>query len=180
MPRIAHARERLDAETYSAVESLRDGRRIEIRALRPEDRAGLISAIGRVGESSLTRRFFAAKRHFSEKEIAFFVDVDFVTHVALVAVTDQGKGAIVAGGRYVVVRPGCAELAFAVTDEYQGQGLGLLLMRHLTTIARRAGLHEFLAEVLAENRPMIRVFERSGLPLATWRDGAVIHVTLAL
>jgi RimJ/RimL family protein N-acetyltransferase len=80
----------------------------------------------------------------------------------------------------VAVRPTSAELAFAVTDEYQGQGLGFLLMRHLTTIARRAGLHEFIAEVLADNRPMIRVFERSELPLAKRRDGAVIHVTLAL
>ena len=100
--------------------------------------------------------------------------------MALVAVADEGTGAIVAGGRYVAVRPTSAELAFAVTDEYQGQGLGLLLMRHLTTLARRAGVHEFIAEVLAENRPMMRVFERSGLPLTMRRDGAVIHVTLAL
>jgi GNAT superfamily N-acetyltransferase len=177
---VAQARERLDAKSYSVLASLRDGRRIEIRALRPTDRDGLLSAVGGISESSSARRFFGAKRHFSEKEVAYFVDVDFVTHVALVAVADEGRGVIIAGGRYIVVHPNCAEVAFVVTDEFQGEGLGLLLMGHLTAIARGAGLHEFTAEVLADNRPMMCVFEASGLPITTRRDGAVIHVTLKL
>jgi len=165
---------------FSTIESLRDGRRVEIRALRPTDLPGLMAAVERISASSMSRRFFAAKRHFSEKEIAYFVHVDFVTHVALVAVDEQGTGPIVAGGRYVVVRPGWAELAFAVVDDCQGLGLGTALMRHLAAIARRAGLREFIAEVLADNEPMLHVFARSGLPLAIRRDGAVVHVTLQL
>jgi GNAT superfamily N-acetyltransferase len=177
---LARARASQDARSYSIIETLRDGRGVEIRALRPADRAGLISAVERVGEASLRRRFFGTKRHFSEKEIAFFVDVDFATHVALVAVADEGRSAIVAGARYVVVCPTAAEVAFAVTDQYQGRGLGVLLIRHLTGIARRAGLREFVAEVLADNQPMMRVFKASGLPFTTRRDGAAIHVTLTL
>ena len=168
------------AACYAAIELLRDGRQVEIRALRPGDRDGLLAAVARISDGSMSRRFFGAKRHFSEKETDYFVNVDFVTHVALVAVADEGRGAIVAGGRYVVVRPGCAELAFVVVDAYQGHGLGAALMRHLATIARGAGLKDLVAEVLAENGPMLRVFERSGLPLTTRRDGAVIHVTLQL
>ena len=167
-----------EAASFSALERLRDGRQVEIRALRPADRPGLLAAVARISETSMSRRFFGAKRHFSEKEIAHFVDVDFVSHVALVAVADGEV--IVAGARYVVVRPSWAELAFAVVDDCQGQGIGALLMRHLTALARRAGLKAFVAEVLAENQPMLRVFERSGLPLKTRRDGAVIHVTLQL
>jgi RimJ/RimL family protein N-acetyltransferase len=108
------------------------------------------------------------------------VHVDFATHVALVAVEEEGRGAIVAGGRYVVVRPSWAEIAFAVVDDHQGLGLGSALMRHLTSIGRRAGLREFVAEVLADNEPMLRVFERSGLQMRKRRDGDVTHVTLAL
>jgi len=170
----------LDPGSYSAIESLRDGRRVEIRALKPTDLPGLLAAVARISESSMSRRFFGAKRHFSQKEVDYFVHVDFVTHVALVAVAEEGKGDIVAGGRYVVVRPSWAELAFAVTDDYQGQGLGAALMRHLTTIAHGAGLRGLVAEVLADNQPMLRVFERSGLRLTTRRDGTVIHVTLQL
>ena len=168
------------AATYAALQPLRDGRQVEIRALRPADRDGMLAMVARISDNAMYRRFFGAKRHFSEQETDYFVNVDFVTHVALVAVAGAGRGAIVAGGRYVVARPGSAELAFMVGDDHQGQGLGAALMRHLAAIARGAGLKEFVAEVLAENGPMLRVFERSGLPLTTRRDGTVIHVTLQL
>jgi hypothetical protein len=60
-----------------------------------------------------------------KSEIDFFLNVDFVDHVALVAVMDESNRPVIAGGaRYVVVEPGKAELAFAVIDQYQGQGLG--------------------------------------------------------
>src|SRR5262245_31802362 len=91
-----------DARTFSAMQTLRDGRRVEIRAQRHSDAPGLLAAVGRFSEDSLTRRFFGAKRHFSDREVAYFVDIDFVTHVALVAVADEGEGVIVAGGRYIV------------------------------------------------------------------------------
>src|SRR5581483_5283229 len=110
--------------TYSAREQLRDGRPVEIRALRPDDEAGMLAAIDRIGTDSLQRRFFAVKRHFSEKEKAFFMQIDFLNQVALVAeVRENGKPVIVAGCRYAVVNPGEAEVAFAVIDAYQGQGL---------------------------------------------------------
>ena len=169
----------IEPASYSAIQTLREGRKIEIRALRPQDRDGLTSAVARVGKESLYRRFFAGKREFSETEVSFFVDVDFVNHVALVAVAKEGdQAAIVGGGRYVVVRPGQAEVAFAVIDEYQGQGIGAALMRHLGAIARHSGLRELIAEVLSENVAMLKVFEKSGLEMSTKREGAVVHVSL--
>jgi RimJ/RimL family protein N-acetyltransferase len=166
---------------YSAVELLRDGRRVEIRALRPDDRDDLIAAVGRTSDRSLYRRFFGARRGFSEREIAFFVNVDFVNHVALVAVADEGgRRLIVGGGRYVVVQPGKAEVAFAVVDRYQGQGIGATLMRHLAAIARTAGLDELIAEVLPDNIAMLKVFEKSGLRVSTRREPRVVHVALGL
>jgi RimJ/RimL family protein N-acetyltransferase len=171
----------LDAAKYAAFEHLRDGRRVEIRALRKGDRDDLLAAVERVSTQSLYRRFFGVKRKFTEKEIAFFINIDFDTHVALVAVADQGgRQMIVAGGRYFVVRPGTAEVAFAVVDEFQGQGIGGALMRHLTTIARDAGLKEFIAEVLPDNLAMLKVFEKSGLSMRTKREAGVVHVVLAL
>jgi RimJ/RimL family protein N-acetyltransferase len=166
---------------YSAVELLRDGRRVEIRALRPDDRDDLIAAVGRTSDQSLYRRFFGARRGFSEREIAFFVNIDFVNHVALVAVADEGgRPLIVGGGRYVVVQPGKAEVAFAVVDRYQGQGIGATLMRHLAAIARTAGLDELIAEVLPDNIAMLKVFEKSGLRVSTRREPRVVHVALGL
>jgi GNAT superfamily N-acetyltransferase len=171
----------LEAANYSAFETLRDGRRVDIRALRPDDRADLIAAVARSSAQSLYRRFFAVKRDFSEPEIEFFLNVDFVDHVALVAVVDEHGPPVIAGGaRYVVVQPGKAEVAFAVVDQYQGQGLGAALMHHLATIARRAGLEELIAEVLPDNSSMLKVFEKSGLPLSIKREPQVVHVALRL
>jgi RimJ/RimL family protein N-acetyltransferase len=166
---------------YSAFETLRDGRRMEIRALRPDDRDALLAAVGRASTRSLYRRFFAVRRGFTEREIDFFVNVDFVDHVALVAVVEEdGRPLIVGGARYVAVRPGQAEVAFAVVDQYQGQGIGAALMRHLGAIAHGAGLKELTAEVLPENVPMLKVFEKSGFRSSTRREAGVVHVVLQL
>ena len=127
------------------------------------------------------RRFFGAKREFSEKERAFFVNVDFVNHVALVAVVEvAGRACIVAGGRYVVQPPTAAEIAFVVIDDYQGQGIGAALLRHLAILARSAGLNAFTAEVLPENIPMLKTFEKSGLKMITKRESGTVHVALQL
>ena len=71
---------------------------------------------------------FLPSRRLSEEEVGFFVNVDFIKHVALVAsVNENMRQPIVGGGRYVVATPTQAEVAFAVVDEYQGQGIGAAL-----------------------------------------------------
>ena len=169
------------AEEFSAVEYLRSGRPMEIRALRPQDRDEMLATVARTSTQSLYRRFFAVRRHFSEAETSFFLHVDFVNHVALIAVVEEdGKPVIAGGGRYIVVKSGQAEVAFAVVDKYQGQGIGTVLMRHLSALARESGLQEFVAEVLPENTAMLKVFEKSGLPLRTRHESQTVHVVLKL
>lgn len=161
----------MEAAKYEAVEPLRDGRRFKVRALRPDDRAGLLSAVGRSSPQSLYRRFFSPRRGFTEEEIARFVNVDFVHHVALVAVLEEaGRGVVIGGGRYIVVEPEKAEVAFVVVDHYLGQGVGTALMRHLAMIARDAG----------DNISMLKVLAKSGLRLNTTRQAGLVHVALHL
>jgi GNAT superfamily N-acetyltransferase len=166
---------------YSATEVLRNGRRVEIRAERPEDKEAVLTAVHRASAQSLYRRFFAAKRNFSERELSYFFNIDFVTHVALVALVEEAeRSTIVGGARYIVSEPGKAEVAFAVIDEYQGQGIGAKLLQHLIAIARETGLEQFTAEVLPENAPMLKVFEKSGLAITLKREPGVLHVALSL
>jgi RimJ/RimL family protein N-acetyltransferase len=160
---------------------LGDGRRVDIRALRQDDRDELLAAVGRASSESLYRRFFYVKRGFSEKETGFFLNIDFVDHVALVAVmAEGGQPVIVGGARYIVQEPGKAEVVFTVIDEYQGQGIGTVLLRHLAGIARGAGLRELIADVLPENDAMLKVFAKSGFPLRTKRESDVVQVALQL
>ena len=170
-----------DPTSFSVLEQLRNGLEIEIRALRPADRQELLAAANRTSDRSLYRRFFGVRREFTEEEIASFLNVDFVNVVALIAVAHaSGREVIAGGGRYIVVRPGTAELAFTVVDEYQGQGIASALLRHLVTLARAAGLRELIAEVLPDNVAMLRVFERSGLELKRQHESGVVHLTAQL
>jgi RimJ/RimL family protein N-acetyltransferase len=171
----------LAEQTHGAVEFLRDGRRIEIRALGPDDRAKMLAAFAQLSPQSVHRRFFGGKKEFSESEKAFYLNPDFADHGALVATVEQGDGdAIVGGARYVVVQPGIAEIAFAVTDEFQGHGIGATLMRHLVLLAGRAGLKQLVADVLPENAAMLKVFANSGLVIATRFDRGVLHLRIDL
>lgn len=141
----------------------------------------MLAAVARTGTQLLFRRFFGARREFSDAEIRFFVNVDFVDHVAIVAEIDEkGNPAVVGGARFIKLDPERAEVAFAVIDPYQGQRLGSILMRHIAALARAVGLHALVAEVLPENTPMLKVMEKSGLPMTTRRESGVVHVTLAL
>lgn len=171
----------MNAAQYTATERLRNGASLQIRALQPSDRAEMLAFIGRSSKETLYRRFFVPKRSFSEREIEFFLNVDFKNHVALAAVLSEGgRQEIVGGARYIISQLGCAEVAFAIDDPHQKRGIGTHLITHLIEIARASGLEEFVAEVLAENMPMLKVFERCGLAMTTRREGGIVHVTLAL
>jgi len=171
----------MNAAKYAATERLRNGASLQIRALLPSDRTEMLASIGRASKKTLYRRFFAPKRNFSQREIEFFLNVDFSSHVALAAVLSEGgRKVIVGGARYIVSQPGCAEVAFAIDDPHQKLGIATHLITHLIEIARAAALEEFVAEVLAENVPMLKVFERCGLAMTTRRERGIVHVTLAL
>ena len=141
----------------------------------------MLAAIDRTNAESLRRRFFVTKRGFSETEKAFFMHVDFVGHVALVAEIDEnGQPAIIGGGRYIVTETGKAEVAFVVVDAYQRQGIGALLTQHLIALARRAGLEELAADVLPENAAMRKVLGKFGFKIDRSGDPQVIHMILPL
>ena len=90
----------LEAANYVAEETLRDGRRMTIRAQRPEDLEAIRSAARLTSERTRYLRFFAPKMSLSESEVAFFMGPDFVNHVALMAfVEESGRPVVVGGGR---------------------------------------------------------------------------------
>ena len=153
-----------EAAEYSVREHLRDDRPITIRALRPDDRAGMLAAIGRTSMQSLQRRFFVPKKGFSEQEMAFFLNIDFdipCRTSSRKSLKMDARSSPVADA-ISLVQPGQAEIAFLVVDAYQGQGIGTILMRHLAVLARDAGLKELVAEVLPENTAMLKLFKKFG------------------
>ena len=164
---------------------LRNGQAVLIRAIRSDDRQRIIDAFSKLDPETIYTRFFSAKRQLSEADLARIDASDFVRAAALVATLGEGAGEVIigAGGYTVLDRPGqpkTAELSFTIEEDYQGQGLSGLFMRLLTQIGRECGLQRFEAEVLAGNKAMLKVFQRSGLPLTQQSEDGVVHVGMDL
>ena len=172
----------VDPRNYLAVDTLRDGTVVTIRAIRPDDRCRLLEAFRKLDHASIYRRFFNPKRELTDAELKQFTEVDFDHVVALVVTTKAAKAEImVAGGRYVTEPPSRrAEVAFTTEKDYRGRGIASLLLARLARIAREKGVSQFDAYVLAENQPMLSVFRRSGLPMQQRSEGNAIHVALSL
>ncbi len=168
----------LEARNYSAHEVLRDGGSIYIRAIRADDKERLLDHFRHMSQDSIYHRFFGLKHSLTEQDLVRFTEVDFTTHVALVATLRTGGDERFIGvGRYVVSGPGRAEIAFAVLDEHQGRGIGTVLLDHLGRVARAAGIVEFQADVLGDNNRMLEVFGKSGYRVKRSTDAGVVHLS---
>ncbi|MFZ5776220.1 MAG: GNAT family N-acetyltransferase [Thermodesulfobacteriota bacterium] len=175
----------MEARRYQAGEMLKNGMQVTVRAIRPDDRDALLQAFNALDEKTIYLRFFGPKRGLSPRELAEATEVDFIRTVALVTCLQDGQEEkIIGAGRYIAFGaaepPDRAEVAFTVAEDYRGLGIAGMTLRHLAGIARWQGIARFQAEVLPENKGMLTVFNRSGLPLRQDYADGLVHVTLAL
>ncbi len=168
-----------DLHDYLEPVVLRDGGSLLIRAIRPDDKARLADHFAHLGAESVRHRFFGAKRELTPKELAYFTEVDFKTHVGLVAaLVERGEERIVGVGRYCA-NGARAEVAFGVADASQGRGIATVLLEHLARIARAHGIEELEAEVLADNAAMLDVFAASGFVVRSSVEQDAVHVVFS-
>jgi len=148
--------------------ALRDGTPVTIRLIRPDDAPRLQSAFTRLSPESVYLRFLDQRTALSDREAQRLANVDNRTHVALVAAHDEGgQEHIIGVARYAVIdpsEPDTAEAAVAVIDEFQGRGLGTILLQRIVAFARARGVHAFMATVHYSNAEIMRFIERSRLP----------------
>ena len=173
------------AREFSVSDVLKDGTRVTIRAIRPDDRTAFLEAFRLLEQDSIYTRFFSLRNEPSGAELDRAVNIDFVHEVALVVTTKTVRGEIIiASGRYIVGEAPnterSAEVAFMVEEDYHGRGIASRLLTHLAALARGQNLKHFEADVLSQNSPMLAVFKRCGFPVRQRRDGGVVHLTLEL
>jgi acetyl coenzyme A synthetase (ADP forming)-like protein len=172
-----------DPRHYLTTALLRDGESVGLRAIRPDDKARVLVLFDELSSRSVYYRFFQTKQQLTDEELRYFTELDFIRNVALV-VTLQADGAeqIIGIGRYIGLteagRPvPRAEVAFEVADQYQGRGIGTLLLEHLAAIARANSIDTFEAHVLGENNRMLQVFDTSGFSVQRSLASGVFHVS---
>ena len=158
-------RAELSPVQFELIETaLRDGTPVLIRPVRPEDKDLFRRGFMQLSELSRLQRFMSPVSQLSEEQLRYFTEMDFVNHVAWGAVRadhpDQGMG--VARWVRVADEPTVAEVAVTVLDEYQGKGLGTLLLGILAFSAREAGVSTFRAQVMIENAQIREMLEEIG------------------
>lgn len=126
-----------------------------ISPLTPADAPLLADAFARLSEESRRLRFLGPKTNLSAAELRYLTEVDGHDHEALGAI-DRSTGRAIAIGRFVrdPEHPDRAEVAITVADEWQGRGLGKLMLERLVERAREEDVHSFTALVSTDNRGM--------------------------
>ncbi len=155
---------------------LTDGSTARARPVSPDDIPGLTALHGHLSKETVRLRYFGAHPYLSEGELARLVEKEGPDHVALVA---ELAGQLVGVAQYDRI-PGSdvAEVAFVVDDEYQGLGIGTLLLEYLASEGRRYGLKRFAADTLFENARMVKVFRAAGFTQHSQLEGGVIRVVM--
>jgi len=159
---------------------LKTGQTVELRPARLSDEEALQDLFYRLSDESTYRRFMAYKNVHSHSEMQRLVDSDYEHSMALLATLTKGpEEQILAMARYDV-DPGTrlADIAFVVQDQWQGCGLGTLLMKRMGEIAKSRGVAGFTADVLDSNKPMLTVFHKSGLHVRGVTKDGTRHLTL--
>jgi acetyltransferase len=166
-----------------AEQTLRDGRRIRLARITPADAPILEQGFARLSEESRRLRFLTAKPALTRAELEYLTHVDGHDHEALGAIDpDTGHG--VGIGRWVRDRdnPTRAEVAVTVADDWQGHGLGTVLLEHLSERARQEGITTFTALVASDNISMQRLLKRLEAPVQKVRplgEAAEYEIELA-
>lgn len=159
---------------------LRDGSIAQVRPIRPSDVALLQEFHERQSDESIYLRFFAPLKHLSDREAERFANVDYAQRVALIV---EAGGRMVGVARYDrLTGPDGprAEVAFNIADDYQGRGVGSVLLEHLAAIAAEAGVQEFVADVLPQNHKMMGVFTDAGFEVSRRFDDGVISLSFRI
>jgi GNAT superfamily N-acetyltransferase len=154
---------------------------IQIRPIRPQDKAALAEGFARLGDESRYRRFLAPRGRLTSAELRYLTEVDHHDHEALVAL-DGVSGEGIGVARYVRLpdRPGTAEMAIAIADDRQGHGVGTQLAQALADRARAEGIDTFTAVILAANPSVMAVLRDVGTVHTVRRDAGTVELTVDL
>jgi acetyltransferase len=165
----------------------KDGLRLTIRPIRPEDEPLMATFHRTLSESTVYMRYFhmlSLGQRVSHKRLTRICFIDYDREMALVAVqkdSSTGNESIVGVGRLTKIQgANDADVALVVADSFHRRGIGTELLRRLVEVGRDERLDRITADVLGENYPMQRVCEKLRFSLTRGPDGTTFHATIRL
>ena len=161
--------------------ALRDGSHVRIRQGHSSDRELLLRGFERLSPESRYRRFLAQTAELSEETLRYLTVIDHRDHEAMIALEEE-TGAGIGVARYVrdPERPDTAEVAVTVIDDWQGRGLGTLLLDVIGARARQEGITSFTAVVLATNHTVMGLLGQLGDVRVLDREGSTFELAVSI
>jgi len=167
-------------EDLEARRTTRTGVQILLRPVKISDEPLLKDFFYSLSDESMYQRFISVRRDMPHEMLQDFVIIDYTQKTVILAVLGEaGKETIAGIGQYSLNRDmHTADIALAVSDRHQNQGLGYELISYLTYLAKNKGLLGFTAEVLVGNEPVFRLFERMGFDIQKRNESGVCEMKL--
>lgn len=164
--------------------TLRNGRKVRIRPIKPEDEPAHNEFMTKVSPEDIRFRFFGSIRELPHTEMARLTQLDYDREMAFIAqAPNEEDGHIETLG---VVRTGTdpnnenAEYAILVRSDLKGQKLGWKLLNKMIEYCRSRGTTYFTGQILRENRTMIDMVKAMGFETHTIMDEDIVEVRLKL
>ena len=157
------------------VVRLIDGSRITIRPTLPQDLELQREFFRSLSTEGRYRRFMVPLNELPEVVAQRFISIDYRSHVALLAeVFDDDREIMIGEARYVLDEhdPATSEFALAVADDWQGRGVGRVLLARLEREAAASGIRRMLADTLYDNKAMRALAASSGYTVRANREDA--------
>jgi GNAT superfamily N-acetyltransferase len=148
--------------------TLENHRHLHIRPLRPCEAAPIRDLYARLSPRTRYQRFFSPMPVLPDSVLRLLSCIDYRTGVALVAEdADAARATVVAVGSVAAISADSAEIAVVVQDDWQGQGVGTLLIAKLMEAAEDRGFHRFVVNMLADNTVIRKLLHRFGQVIAS-------------
>ncbi len=159
----------------------REGLTIRMRPVDISDEDLLKDFFYSLSDESTYKRFISARKDMPHERLQEFVVIDYTTQMVMLAVTGKEDNEKVIGMGQYSVQPEqhAAEVSVVVRDDFQNKGIGWELLSYLTYLAKKHGLLGFTAEVLVDNRPMLKLFEDMGFDISKRPSEGVYEMKLA-
>ncbi len=138
-----------------------DGESVVIRPAKPVDERRIQEHFYNLDKDDVIARFFHEKTAFMRKDVEGMFEIDYINDLTMVAVVGEfGFGRVVGVGEYLIEpAKNIAEVAFSVSNEFQGKGMGRILMSKLSEAARENGISGLVAYTSPNNKGMIKLFK---------------------
>ncbi|PKN76387.1 MAG: GNAT family N-acetyltransferase [Deltaproteobacteria bacterium HGW-Deltaproteobacteria-10] len=167
-------------EKIATTHKLSDGRKVIFRAIKPSDEEAMRRLFYRFSDDTVFYRYFSPIKTMPHSKMQEYVNVDYQRNMSIVGVIEEaGREEIIAEGRYSRDQDNSlADTAFVVDEKFVGRGIASLILNMLIKYGREQGITGFSADVLCDNKAMLKVYEKLPFTVQSKFKSGAYHLTI--